>query len=256
MTISVRNTVETPQKLQNSHTAFQLFRPDPIRPTGRPDPCPSLVATMYSVLFCIWLIHIELTYVDFSLTFSARSVCSLETLECGRQLACPSSVAVFVEPAVPSHARRNRETNFSCSFCWFFVVRVSAVTSRVSSIYLAFRGSSWLGFRVCLRCASSKFILSPTHSAVNLQQAVVLKHNKPRPVLRIAASRRFSELTKNVIRSSNGHPTPSLKISCKSVQPFSCDLADKERKKDTYKHINKEIDRKQYPVPQGNKALY
>jgi len=31
------------------------------------------------------------------------------------------------------------------------------------------------------------------------QQAVVLKHNKtPRPVLRIAASRGFSELTKNV----------------------------------------------------------
>ena len=33
------------------------------------------------------------------------------------------------------------------------------------------------------------------------------------PVLRIAASRCFSELTKNVIRSSNGHSTPSLKTS-------------------------------------------
>jgi len=37
------------------------------------------------------------------------------------------------------------------------------------------------------------------------------------------------------------HSTPSLKISCKSVQQFSCNLADKE--------TNKEIDRKQYPVP-------
>ena len=35
--------------------------------------------------------------------------------------------------------------------------------------------------------------------------------------------------------------TPSLKISCKSVQPFSRNLADKERKK--------EIARLQYPVP-------
>jgi len=69
----------------------------------------------------------------------------------------------------------------------------------------------------------------------------------PVAVLRIAASRGFSELTKNVIRSSRGHSqsTPSLKISCKSVQPFSRNLANKETKI----HTNKEIDRKQYPVP-------
>jgi len=50
----------------------------------------------------------------------------------------------------------------------------------------------------------------------------------------IAASRGFSELTQNVMRSSRGHSTPSLKISCKSVQsfcqnkPFSRNVADKE----------------------------
>jgi len=63
-----------------------------------------------------------------------------------------------------------------------------------------------------------------------IKQAVVRKHNKPRPVLIIAVSRGFSELTKNVIRASHGHSTPSLKISCKSVQPFSRNLANKETK--------------------------
>jgi len=67
----------------------------------------------------------------------------------------------------------------------------------------------------------------------------------PAPVLRIAASRGFSELTKSVIRLSHGHSTPSLKISCKSVQPFSRNLADKE----TDKQTNKEMDKKQCPVP-------
>ena len=45
------------------------------------------------------------------------------------------------------------------------------------------------------------------------------------------ASRGFSELTKNVIRSSQGHSTPFLEISCKSVLPFSRNLAIKETKK-------------------------
>jgi len=58
----------------------------------------------------------------------------------------------------------------------------------------------------------------------------------PVPVLRIAASRGFSELAKNVIRSSNGHSTPSLKVSCKSVQPFSRNLANKETSKQTNKY--------------------
>ena len=53
----------------------------------------------------------------------------------------------------------------------------------------------------------------------------------PRDVIRhviIAAPRSLLELTQNVIRSSHGHSTPSLKISRKSVQPFSHNVADKE----------------------------
>ena len=57
----------------------------------------------------------------------------------------------------------------------------------------------------------------------------------PAPVLRIAASRGFSEFTKNVISSSGGHSTPSLNFFGKSVQSFSRNLADKE----TNKQINK-----------------
>ena len=54
----------------------------------------------------------------------------------------------------------------------------------------------------------------------------------PVPVLRIAASRGFSELTRNWITSSHGHSAPSLKVSCKSVQSFSRNLANKETNKD------------------------
>jgi len=39
----------------------------------------------------------------------------------------------------------------------------------------------------------------------------------------------------------------SLKMSCKLVQPFSRNLANKETKKQR----NKEIDQKQYPVPRS-----
>jgi len=46
----------------------------------------------------------------------------------------------------------------------------------------------------------------------------------PDPVLHIAALRSFSELTKNVIRSSHGHPTPFLKISFKSLQPYAVNV--------------------------------
>jgi len=71
----------------------------------------------------------------------------------------------------------------------------------------------------------------------------------PAPVLRIAASRGFSELARNVIRSSHGHSTPSLKISCESIQPFSRNFANKETNKDKERYKQTEIDRKQYPVP-------
>jgi len=51
------------------------------------------------------------------------------------------------------------------------------------------------------------------------------------------------ELTQNLIRSSHGHSTPStpsLKISCNSVHPFSRNVADKERKKRKKKEREKE----------------
>jgi len=88
---------------------------------------------------------------------------------------------------------------------------------------------------------------------------------------------RIPELTQNLIRSSHGHSIPSLKMSCKSVQPFSRNVADKETKKQRNNNDNdndvyftlatsdsrigkyktkKEIARKQYPVPylgRGNK---
>jgi len=47
----------------------------------------------------------------------------------------------------------------------------------------------------------------------------------------IAALCGFSELTQNVISSSHGHSTSWLKMSCKSVQPLSCNLADKKQRK-------------------------
>jgi len=57
--------------------------------------------------------------------------------------------------------------------------------------------------------------------------AVILITNK----LTFEPPTRLPELTQNVMRSSHGHSTPSLKISCKSVQPFSRNVADKETKK-------------------------
>jgi len=63
--------------------------------------------------------------------------------------------------------------------------------------------------------------------------AVILITNK----LPFDPPTRLPELTQNVIRSSHGHSTPSLKISCKSVQPFSRNVADKETKKERKKEI-------------------
>jgi len=46
---------------------------------------------------------------------------------------------------------------------------------------------------------------------------------------------RLPELTQNLI---NGHSTASLKISCKSVQPFSRNVADKETNNERKKERN------------------
>jgi len=91
-----------------------------------------------------------------------------------------------------------------------------------------------------------------------LKQAVVQKQNKPRPRIAHCGIARFLRIDQKLITSSHGHSTPSLKISCKSVQPFSRNLANKERKKERKKQTNKqrnqrikEIDQKQYPVPRS-----
>jgi len=55
---------------------------------------------------------------------------------------------------------------------------------------------------------------------------------------------RLSESIQNLIRSSHSHSTPSLKISCKSVQPFSRNVADKETKKQRKEEIQRMIWRK------------
>jgi len=47
---------------------------------------------------------------------------------------------------------------------------------------------------------------------------------------------RLPGLTQNLIRSSHGHSTPSQKISCKSVQPFSRNV---QRNKSTKKQKNR-----------------
>jgi len=54
----------------------------------------------------------------------------------------------------------------------------------------------------------------------------------------------FTELIQNWIRSSHGHSTPSLKISCKSVQPFSRNVADKETNKEANKQTKKSSENK------------
>ena len=66
---------------------------------------------------------------------------------------------------------------------------------------------------------------------IKRKQALVRKHNKPRPRVAHRGIARFLGIDQNVIRSSHGYSTPSLKISCKSVQPFSRNLANKHTKK-------------------------
>jgi len=75
-------------------------------------------------------------------------------------------------------------------------------------------------------------------------------------VLGVLGATRLPELTQNWIRSSHGHSTPSLKISCKSVQPFSRNLADKETKKQINKQRKKSSDNNTpLPVPTGGGVI-
>jgi len=95
---------------------------------------------------------------------------------------------------------------------------------------------------------------------IQKQQAVVRGTTNPAPCCHLANAIDSGDNKQIVLRPDDpftridpkfnqvvpyGHSTPSLKISCKSVQPFSRNVADKETNKET----NKEIARKQYPVP-------
>jgi len=74
-------------------------------------------------------------------------------------------------------------------------------------------------------------------------------------ILGVLGATRLSELTQNWIRSSPGHSTPSLKISRKSVQPFSRNLADKETKKQRNKQRNRAKTIPRPPIPIGDGVI-
>jgi len=97
---------------------------------------------------------------------------------------------------------------------------------------------------ICCGCPSSTESLMQTSCGAG--------HNKLRPLLppsecnwlwAMAGDKkltfdtptRLPELTQNLIRSSHGHSTPSLKISCKSVQLFTRNVADRKTNKETKK---------------------
>jgi len=83
-----------------------------------------------------------------------------------------------------------------------------------------------------------------------LKQAVVLKHNKPRPRVAHRSIARFlgidNKCNQVVPWSLRTFPKNFTQIS---PAAFSRNLADKETKKEINKQRNNEIDRKQYPVP-------
>jgi len=64
------------------------------------------------------------------------------------------------------------------------------------------------------------------------------------------------ELTQNWIRSSHDHSTPSLKISCKSVHPFSHNVADKETNKQRNKERKKSLENNTPSPTRGGVNIY
>jgi len=73
------------------------------------------------------------------------------------------------------------------------------------------------------------------------KQAVVLKHNKPHTRVAHRGIARFLGIDQNVIRSSHGHSTPSLKFHANRSSRFLVILlTKKQRNKDTHKLINKQ----------------
>jgi len=83
--------------------------------------------------------------------------------------------------------------------------------------------------------------LPEDHNQTNYHQLFVITTMAGDNKLTFDPPTRLPELTQNLIRSSHGHCTPSLKISCKSVQPFSRNVAVKEINKQTKKQRNRSI---------------
>jgi len=111
---------------------------------------------------------------------------------------------------------------------------VSAVTSRQMS----------------QRCPSLSSTWRSSWETVK-KQAVVRKHNKPRPRVAHRGIARFIKIEQ---RCNHCRSTPSLKFSCKSVHPFSRNLANKETKiwnKDTYKQRNRSKTIPRPPIYRG-----
>jgi len=86
--------------------------------------------------------------------------------------------------------------------------------------------------RPCCHLANDTNLLTPVLWAMTGDKTNKLTFDPPT---------RLPELTQNLTRSSHGqcHSTPSLKISCKLVQPFSRNVADKETKKERKKERNR-----------------
>jgi len=109
------------------------------------------------------------------------------------------------------------------------------------------------------KLASQHRAVSPNWSKIESRRSIVTPHlpwkfhaNRSSRLLimstndvkeiSVVVSHGFSELTQNWIRSSHGHSAPSLKITCKSVQSFSRNLANKETNKQTNKGTKKSIE--------------
>ena len=142
----------------------------------------------------------------------------------------------------------------------FSLVRFGRVASTLSDG----KRSSLLGaYSEGIRCCKPHNLTNFTHSKSTIPSPIMstallttcflhyifitscgAKAQQTRPRVVHRGIVRLLGIDKNVTRSSHDHSIPSLKISCKSVQPFSRNIANKERKKERKIHTNKEIDRK------------
>jgi len=107
---------------------------------------------------------------------------------------------------------------------------VESMTKHVQEAQLLLGWPTVLPYsrRLCKSCV--------VHSCKSVQP---FSRNVDDKEISIAASRALPELIQNVNRSSHGHSTPSLKISCKSVQPFCLDTKRHRRQTDRRHPVTK-----------------